>query len=74
MYFSFYDTKSGGFRKTRYDTIYIKAATIQEAVRTFAKHFDADPHGEWCACCGPDFSIDRVEVTPVIRDGIYIID
>ena len=78
MWVRFCDMHSGGYKKTDYKYIYIKAESEEKAVEIFEDRFEENPYGEACSCCGSNFSIladygDSLEqVTGFERNCLYI--
>jgi len=67
-WFRFWDMSSGGYEKTDYSMIFVKAKTQDEAVRIFEMETDLNPYDVTCECCGEDFAIDEVLEEEVEKD------
>lgn len=57
MWYHFMDMHSGGYAKTKYEHIFIKARSEEEAIEIFEDRFDTNPESVACSCCGSNFSI-----------------
>ena len=58
MWFHFMDMHSGGYSKTQYEHIFIKARSKDDAIEIFENRFNTNPSGVACSCCGENFSIN----------------
>ena len=63
MFTMFWDMHSGGTTKLAHELIFIEQEE-EEAVATFKKLFNRDPHHITCRCCGPDYQVCQCEGTP----------
>lgn len=59
-WFRFWDMYSGGYSKTDYSTIYVKAETEDKAIGIFESKTGLDAYNVTCDCCGNDFAIDEI--------------
>lgn len=57
MIYKFYDMHSGGYRKTKWDVIYVEGISENEALETFYSKFGVDPYEVYCPCCSANYSI-----------------
>lgn len=56
MWYHFMDMSSGGYQKTKYKHIFIKADSEEEAVEIFESRLGTHPFSVACSCCGENFS------------------
>lgn len=56
MWYHFMDMSSGGYQKTKYKHIFIKADSEDEAVEIFEQRLGTHPFSVACSCCGENFS------------------
>ena len=56
MWYHFMDMSSGGYQKTKYKHIFIKADSEDEAVEAFEQRLGTHPFSVACPCCGKNFS------------------
>jgi hypothetical protein len=61
MWVEFNDMHSGGGKKTKYEAIFIEAASEEKAEQIFRDTFNRDPNHVTCSCCGPDYSVSSDE-------------
>ena len=59
MWYHFMDMHSGGYAKTQYEHIFIKADYEEDAVEIFENRFNQSPYTIACSCCGENFSISE---------------
>jgi len=75
----FYDLYTGGYKKTKYNEIYIQAPR-EKAIEVFINTFNRDPQECSCSCCGVDYSIYEHTAEELFKhridlgDGTYILD
>ena len=60
MWTQFWDMRSGGGKKEKWEMIYIEAPA-EEAKIIFYNRFGHSPDRVTCTCCGADYSIDEHE-------------
>lgn len=65
----FMDMYSGGMPKVPpYEYIFIEAKKIV-AAGYFVRRFNQNPHGEFCECCGDNYSISEGETLEDLTEG-----
>ena len=56
-WFTFWDSHSGGGLKTKWEKIYVEAASRDSAIAIFTDKTGQDPTLTACDCCGQNYSI-----------------